>query len=512
MTTQTLHRDAAAAAPLAPESERSLRTLLSRAPQPSNLLLLQIASLIFLAPCAILASKFLGLAGLSATLGSLGCAGVILTLRARPTGLLGARLDLRSLTGFTLLAAALMLLGGALHIFSPTPDWYVRDAVLADLSLHEFPVFYRVEDVDYFLRAPLGYYLTPALVGRVFGLYAAHVAAFVQNAALLAIILYFFAKIADAPTLVFAAVFLAFGWADQLIQIAFKLQDIQHWWNPLLFAYMSNISLLFWAPNHLLPAWWFAVLILLSARREVDLAVLGVSFAFLSLWSPLAMIGAAPFLLLQAARGSLRDLVSIRVFAGVAACLCLAAIGFYLTCDAASVEHRWLIGAEGFAVLYVAFIGVELPRAGLFYVAWSKIAAPDRPLILLSAAILCLIPFYSLGHFNDFAERACQTALAVVAFSFARLFCVTPRDGKAFSLAILTLTILTAFEGAFEIRYPLVTKSYPISDCNIVTAAKQQYPDFFPSHYLAKAAAAPAWLGRNDAPELRIEQKSCWPR
>jgi hypothetical protein len=488
------------------------RSAALREPRLANVLLLQIATLLFLAPSAILGIKFSGIAGVSTLLGCGACAYLALTIRARADGLLNQAIDFRSLAGFFLLSVILLLLGGAAHVFTPTPDWYVRDAVLADLSLRGFPITYRLDDADYFLRAPLGYYLTPAMIGNMLGLYAAHVAALAQNAVVLSIILYFLAKIADVSALVFSLVFLAFGWADQLIQMVYIIKDIQHWWNPLLFRYMSNLTLLFWAPNHLLPAWWFAVLVLLASRREIDLAATGVSFAFLILWSPLAMMGGAPFLILHAVGEGRSRLFSARLILGLIAALCFAPIAIYLTRDAGSVEHKWLIGETGFLALYVVFIAVEIPRAGLFFAAWPKLASVDRRLLLLSATILCLIPFYSLGHFNDFAERACQTPLAIVAFNFARLFCVTPRDGKPLSLAILTLTVWTSFEGAFEIRYPLVTPTYPISDCNLTTAGFQQYPDLKLTHYLARVQAAPAWLGPLDGPRLQVEQKACWPK
>jgi len=482
----------------------------------SNFFLFQVASLVFLAPNLVLAANFHDLARLATLLGCVAAAWIVMRGSVREEGLLTAPVDYSTLVWIFALSLGLLLLSGETHLLAPNTDWRVRDAVLADVSLHGFPVLYRMGGADYFLRAPLGMYLTPALAGRGFGLMAAHVAMLAQNAALLAATLYFFVKLSDAPRWGFLFVFTAFGWADQLIQLAAMVAGRETWWNPLYFRYMSHVTNLFWAPNHALPGLWFAVLALLLGRREIDLATAGVSFAFLGLWSPLAAVGEAPFLAFLALRQPLRELASWRLVFGVAASLGLLPIALYLTRDAAEVPHKWLFGVEGFALLYLAFLLVELPRAGIFYAAWSKLAPSDRPLMLFSAAVLCMIPLYSLGGADDFSMRASQTSLGILAFGFARIAASTPRDGKALSLAILTVTILTAFEAAFELRFPFLTPSYPISDCNLATSVVRQSRagsegEAAPTHYMARIASAPGWLGTMDGPRLQDEHKKCWP-
>jgi hypothetical protein len=482
----------------------------------SNRRLLELASALFFAPNLVLAFGFHDLARAGLLVGCAIAASLFARLETREDGLLAQRVDLPALGGLFALALALLVLSGATHIFAPNPDWQVRDSVLADLALRGFAPLYRFGDVDYVLRAPLGMYLAPAVAGRAFGLYAAHVALLLQNAALLATTLYFFMKLSEAPKLPFVLVFIAFGWADQLIQLACMLSDREGWWNPFFFRYMSTATNLFWAPNHTLPGLWLGAAALLLARREIDLALFGATIAGLVLWSPFAVIGAVPFAIYFALRQSPRDWFAPRFLLGVGVGLAFTPIALYLTLDADQVPHKALAGASGFVFFYLAFMLVELPRAGIFYAAWSKIARSDRALLLVAAATLAAIPFYSMGPFNDFSMRGSQTALALVAFGFARIAATTPRDGKPLSLAIVTLTILTGFEALFELRFPLVAKTYAISDCNLAASTAGQNrearrPVSAPRHYMARAETAPGWLNVASGAPLRDDAAACWP-
>ena len=74
--------------------------------------------------------------------------------------------------------------GGTGHLVFANADWHLRDAVLHDLVTGRWPVGYGVlEGRDSLLRAPIGYYLPAALIGKWAGLLAAHAALAVWTAA-----------------------------------------------------------------------------------------------------------------------------------------------------------------------------------------------------------------------------------------------------------------------------------------------------------------------------------------
>ena len=152
--------------------------------------------------------------------------------------------------------------------------------------------------------------------------------------------LYLLARVTGTPKIRFVILLVFFGAVDIVPRIVvdymhylesgkFEISPLTMFWNPM-FSYWGNVALLFWVPNHALPGWFFAVLFLLHLRREVDIAVLGVTFVFLLIWSPLAMIGALPFLALAVSiRALSRNLVSFRNLAA-------AAGGGYASCRSLS--------------------------------------------------------------------------------------------------------------------------------------------------------------------------------
>lgn len=477
-----------------------------------NLRLLQIGTVVFLLPDILLAGGFGPFAAGMVLLGCVTTA--LLSWRSEPPrhGLLAAPIDLPTLAGCATLALVLLILGGETHLLYANLDWLTRDAVLSDLSRQGFPLFYRYEDQDYLLRAPLGMYLLPAAIGHFAGLTAAHVALLAQNAFLLALCLYFVAQLSKARKPAFLLVFVLFSGLDiapQLLMHGLAVPDHLEWWNGF-FQYSAHVTQLFWVPNHALPSWWFAVLLLLFMRGEAELSTLLAAFVATLLWSPLATIGAAPFLAISALR-SWRVLFAPRNLIGAFAALCFLPVAVYLTIDAGSVRHMWLTFAEGFALAYLAFIVVEIPHAAIVFAAWTKIEAGDRLLIAAAIAVLLVLPFYSFGAANDLAMRASIVALFLLAFGFAKAATSTPRDGGLLASVISIIVIVSAATPLLEVRRAVVVPAFAISDCNLLTSWKKTDPRVFPTNYLARLAAVPAWLVEPNAARLEIEDRKCWP-
>jgi hypothetical protein len=491
----------------------------------ANGALLSVAALIFVLPNAIFA---FGLKAAPAAALLLGCALAAYVITRRPTSgalLLSAAVDARLLAGCGALALALCLLGGEGHFFYANADWLVRDSVLADLVTHGYPVGYHYDNQDYLLRAPLGMYLAPALVGQLFGLYAAHMALLAQNAIALSLMLYLLAKIAAVRSLPFLALFVLFSGLDivpvfvvettRLLQSKefLSFSHIEWWgryWWDIPLQYSSHITQLFWVPNHMLPGWWFATLTLLYLRKEVDIAILIVAFAALLLWSPLSMLGAAPFLAVFGLRLFPRGLFERRILIAAAGALLFIPVALYLTVDAGAVAHQFLPGVAGFGALFVVFLLVEIPQSAVIAIGWKKIEACDRWLIAGAIALLVVIPVYSFGPSNDFAMRASIMPLFLLAYGFSRIAVLTPRDNSAFPTFISVLVILSFATPMIEFKRELLP-AYAISDCNLLTAWLKSDPTILPTNYWARVEKVPAWLTPVSASPLGLEIRQCWP-
>ncbi|GLI91281.1 hypothetical protein [Methylocystis echinoides] len=491
----------------------------------SNFHLFIFTSILFIAPNALFAAA---LRPVPAALVLVGCAGAVAILwreRLR-SDLFRAVVDRRQLGLCLALGFAVCLLGGGGHVFLPKSDWLIRDAVLADLVREGFLALYRDAGQDYLLRAPLGMYLLPAMVGRFFGLYAAHLALLTQNAGIVGMIAYFTTTVAQVRRAPMLLLLLGFSGLDIVGVFAAEAAELAgggafmpvnhtEWWSqyfwPGRLQYSSLITQFFWVPNHAAPGWWFALLILLHARGAVRFPALLASFAPLLIWSPLSMLGAAPFLALFAT-WRWRTLLSRDVMASVAASLCFLPVAIYLVVDAGAVAHEWLILRDGFARLYPFFLLVEVPQAALVLYCFRYVATADRPVFWVALAILFILPVYSFGPYNDLMMRASIPALFLLAFHFARIVVLTRSGGGALASVASTLVLLAAATPFIEIVSALAP-SYAISDCDLLTGSHKLEPGKLPTNYLARIEKVPVWLvdpAGARAPRTVVDRK-CWP-
>jgi hypothetical protein len=261
----------------------------------------------------------------------------------------------------------------------------------------------------------------------------------------------------------------------------------------------------------MLPGWWFALLALLYVRREIDLPMLLVSFGTMLFWSPLSMMGAAPFVAFFALE-RMRDIFAPRVFAATAVAFLFLPMALYLSADAGAVPHEVLLWRDGFAWRYLIFLAIEIPQAAVVLYAWNKVEPCDRRILALSLVLLLLIPFYSIGVSNDFVMRVSIPSLLLLGYAFARIAVLTPRDNGPFATAISTIVILSAATPLVEIKQAL-HRPFAISDCNVVTSWHKGDPSALPTNYWARVEKMPAWLmSAESAPApLTLEARKCWP-
>ncbi|MFO1134361.1 MAG: hypothetical protein U1E30_04020 [Rhodoblastus sp.] len=459
---------------------------------------LAIVLALFGAPTALFALTMRAPYAISLGAGALAC--IVIAARGLATGqgaFLGAPLDARRLLACFALAALLLLLGGETHLFRPTTDWYLRDAVLADLVKGGFPVVYRINGADYMLRAPLGMYVLPALIGQIAGLRGAHVALLAQNAVLLGAILY--ALLSLGRGWANLAIVLGFAGAAGLIRFLgylgsgrietmFPGNDTIDAWNSLL-QYSGSITQLFWVPNHALPGWLLAVLLLLRARREIDVATIGVAVALFLFWSPLAILPAAPALAYFALRAPRETLGAKRTWLGlIAALLCLPVVA-YVTAASDTVPRPDILGDEKFWPTYFAFLPVQLGAAIVVWYLRARAPAEWLALLWVNVALLVVLPFFSFGEFNDLVMRGSIASLAILAFVFGFVLtdASTPRGGAGW--AGVALVAVAATSAGYEVYRALAWKTYPVSACSVMDVAQATRRRVPQTNYIARVDA-----------------------
>jgi hypothetical protein len=348
------------------------------------------------------------------------------------------------------LALAWTAIAGVGHFFYANLDWVTRDAVLRDLTATPWPPRYESDgDFALILRAPVGYYLPVAVVGWLAGLGVADFALYLWTA--LGFALFLCAAIALFSTrrqrVLAVIVLIAFGGMDLVGTVlalgSFPPADRHlEWWAGFA-QYSSNSTLLFWVPNHALPAWLGTMLILRLWRQPELARIAPMMAAAVALWAPLAAIGLAPFFAAGLNwRRDFRGLFAVRT--GLPFLAMAMLVARYITLDAETIPGGWafLDGPLGtFIPLYALFCLIEF---GLVALALQRLKSYDL-VLTIAVLVLLALPLYRFGAANDLAMRASIPALTVLALATVRPL-VDP--GSRVWRTVLALVLLIGAAGA----------------------------------------------------------------
>ncbi len=486
----------------------------------SNHAVLAGASALFLVPSAVFALSLRPLPAVAVIAGCLAALALVVADGRRcDRALLAAPIEMPRLVLAVGFAAALLLLGGETHLFFSTPDWQIRDAVLADLSRFGFPVTYAVDGATYVLRAPLGMYVAPAAIGHAFGLAAAQTALLIQNALLLGSIFYLLMSIGRGwPHLILLVLFGGLSIVGALLRDVLQpgvVLDYWRWsldsWHPY-FQFSSSMVQFFWVPNHALPGWWLATLFLLQRRSNLDVATIGVSVAALSFWSPLAVLPAVPWLAWQLCMAGRSIVASVRTWLGLAVAACFAPILFYMVAASASIAHGNGMKRPDFGFWYGLFVLIQLPALSFLAVCWRRVPRELLGLLLVNGIVLLGLPFFRFGPNNDLVMRGSTASLAVVAFVFSLVLLDLTRL-KTMAASVGWIIAAGAVpSAALEIWRSVSVPRYRVSDCTLMQASRALDRAKLPTNYIAEAGAvSPSLIEVRGAVTAPVEPKTCWP-
>jgi hypothetical protein len=422
----------------------------------------------------------------------------------------------RTFAGAFLISLALFALGGEGGFFYANTDWQIRDAVLRDLATNPWPYAYDVDGTAHFLRAPLGTYLLPAM-------FAAHAdtALLISNALRLALLLSLAWHLFESrrERLIALSVFILFSGWDIVGTAIYWLVGAHPFWDHIEpwnigYQYSSHVTQAFWAPQHAIAGWTCAVAFLLWRKGLAPVGVFAASIPLVAIWSPLAIMGAAPFALFAAfvvLRRRAFGLDDIAI-AGLALLVALPAL-LYLQIDAASVSKHVL---RTNPLIWMLCIVLEvLPFA------WPLLrdrgsAESDRPVVQLILAILLLMPLVQIGVTADFQMRASITPLALLALLFAQWLCKLlkeePRRGAVIAYALVAIA-LGAVTPVLELRRAIVNPPSPPPLCSLIGVWHNQSNMIVPyATYLAPVEKLPSFLHGVPVTAGRSDPAICWDR
>lgn len=408
-------------------------------------------------------------------------------------------------------ATCLLVLGGEGRFVYATTDWQVRDAVLGDLVRYTWPFGYDQPGGAKILRAPLGMYLPPALIGKWAGIRAAELALLAQNSVLLALVLALGSELFASlrAKAIALGIFTGFSGMDVIGQLLLLRNPMLHLEGWAGMQYSSHVTQAFWVPQHALAGWIFAVVYLLWLRRRAPALALFASMPLIALLSPLALIGCVPFaahaFVVSVIRRELTvGMVLWPVLAGV---ICLPGL-LFLVAGSASVGG----GTATFSwQTYILFLGLEV--GAYVYALWLTRAQSHygSAATIITVVLLILLPLGRIGDSADFTMRASIPALAILAIMMATILTTDGLPAQTADLARARRLILVVFAVGLitplgEIARALVWPSSPGVQCSYMGVVPGGAPT-----YVARVSSLPGLIRPATVHLVRpIEPPQCW--
>lgn len=415
-------------------------------------------------------------------------------------------------------SAILLLLSGEGRFFYANIDWQVRFAVLRDLAINPWPFAYAGEGGPLLLRAPIGMFLLPALIGKAGGGTAADMALLAQNAVLIGTLLALGSTLFDSRRAKWTAlaVVIAFSGLDALGRLLVRDGLSDHMENWAFLQYSSTITLLFWVPQHGLSGWVGAVGFLLWRSGRAPLAPWLVLMPLCALWSPLGLAGGLPFAALAGVRSLLtRSLRPADILLPALASLIALPSLLYLASGAgdgvgARIAPLPITQWALFLLLEVGVFAVPL----LFATSASRFG---RDSLILTLLVLMAVPLVRVGWSIDFMMRASITALAILAVLTAEAIVTTPRV-RPWLIGALLIGAVTPWH---ELHRAFVHPPAPAIRCDLIRAwdfealelgmRKADDPPSPKGTYLTPAAALPGAIRPAAPAPARAEAPArCW--
>jgi hypothetical protein len=380
--------------------------------------------------------------------------------------------------------------GGAGHLSHANADWFIRDAVYADLFKNAWPISYGTEGGSpLILRSAIGFFLPGALLTQWLGPAWANIVLYFWTAA--GVIL--FLALLPLPQrlgwrMLLCTLVIVFFSGMDFLGICIATGDLPifplrlEWWT--YFSYTSISGQIFWAPNHNLPLWLGTTLYIRHATSP-EFGRLAITYIPLTLiWTPFAAVGLAPFLALYAVRWWRTHSPWPHKLQLVYAITLCTLLSIFLTLNISQIEAKTGIehaqGAEAFWRRYPLFVTVEFLT--LAFLIWTRPCRVGSSFVL-ALAILLVLPFTFFGPSNDLLLRASVPPLLILMGHALSLFNQAPPHRQTFPWAI-TVVLVVGAATPFNEMWRAAT--WPVRPANYRMTLIEATSGYIPPHYIGK--------------------------
>ena len=357
--------------------------------------------------------------------------------------------------------------------FGRTQDWDVmRNDLLSTLTKHSWPVTHVFTDGSavWSMRHYLGFYLPGPLAGKVAGnnlgvtLFTTGVWMFLGVWIALMLVQKLFGAFGFRKYLALP-LFIAFSGLDAIgsrIQgtLSLRPSNLIHgghieWWAEK-YQFSSNTTLLHWVPQHALPSWIGALLVIHIVRSRQNLYLLPIISLSALLWSPFAAVGITlmALLLLFSAGETSMFFASIRKLPLLIISLFVIGVPMlaFLQSGTSDIPRSLLLSSGSFthnAKMLFQFISLEfgIVAALSAYIVRQRL----RENMFISIGLL-LVLMIVVGLYNDFAMRVSPALLVVIFINACEALLIRPhrKSLRLMQLALAGVFVIGAITPLFE--------------------------------------------------------------
>ncbi|CAN2228871.1 hypothetical protein MCERE85_01416 [Candidatus Nanopelagicaceae bacterium] len=311
-----------------------------------------------------------------------------------------------------------------------TGDQMKNLAIFKELSTHSWPVIFENFPVNFdFLSYPLGYYLVPSAMAKLFGWHTGQVCVSIWTTLgvglLFSWLRYFFPR-----KYIFAILlFICFSGLD-VFGFLFKGFGLPaagthlEWWSGWTFMqYSSNATVMAWSTQHAMAQWLVPCLLLYWFRKsnlKLDSFILLCTIG--SFWSHLTIIGLIIFVP-AIKRDSWKDLTRIQNLYSIPFLTIL--VTFYSSKSSTTIpmDLIWRLWPTQYIATWLPlFLFLEFLFLAAILTFFSKFdSGPEKVLFYAAIVLLCCIPVVHIGWSNDFSMRVSAVPLFVLFYFTMKL-------------------------------------------------------------------------------------------
>lgn len=347
--------------------------------------------------------------------------------------------------------------------FGRTQDWDVmRNDMLSTLTKYSWPVTSTFADSSslWTMRHYLAFYLPGPLIGKATGenlsvtLFATGVWMALGVWIAFLLLLDLFSRFGNRKYIILF-LFAGFSGLDAIgarIQGTLSLRPSTlingghiEWWAER-FQFSSNSTLLHWVPQHAIPSWIGALLVIHIVRSRKSLSLIPIISVAMVLWSPFSALGVTLLALLLLINAGLfvEFINSTRAFCFRTFVILLTAIPLilFLQSGTSEIPQSFLFSNGDFShnvALLAKFIPLEF---GLIAILAGLIIRQRAKELAIISVALSMVLMVVIGLYNDFAMRVSPALLVVIMVNAAEALITPSKSMKIHALRIALVCIL----------------------------------------------------------------------